>query len=121
MLIFLIKKRQIDTIMKIDIGIYCIQFLIHLKLVLSNPGVLPITKNIHERKGKDKYCDKCNIYATKKDELYHCIICGICISQSDHHCAWISKCVGRNNYLSHNIFILLVLSYLLLTIVLFFH
>ena len=30
----------------------------------------------------------------------HCFDCGICIEGYDHHCPWVSKCIGKNNLYS---------------------
>ena len=38
---------------------------------------------------------------------YHCPTCAICVPQYDHHCFWINNCVGKNNILRFNIFLIL--------------
>ena len=30
-------------------------------------------------------------------KMIHCRYCNVCIKGYDHHCPWISKCVGKNN------------------------
>lgn len=120
MLILLINKRQMDDIMKLDIVLYVFQLVLHFRLILMDPGVLQISNNIQKKNNNDRYCDKCKIYAKNEDDLYHCIICGICVSHSDHHCAWVAKCIGRNNYVYHNMFIVCVLIYINLTLILLF-
>lgn len=36
---------------------------------------------------------------------YHCTTCQRCTPQYDHHCFWINNCVGKNNILRFNIFL----------------
>ena len=45
---------------------------------------------------KIKYCYTCNIYRPKR--AIHCSECDTCIQQMDHHCPFISTCVGMRNY-----------------------
>lgn len=42
-----------------------------------------------------KYCTTCNIFRPHK--AAHCNDCGRCILEKDHHCIWLSNCIGRNN------------------------
>lgn len=49
------------------------------------------------------YCPKCLV--CKPLGCVHCEICDNCIDEFDHHCYWINRCVGSNNY---NTFILFV-------------
>lgn len=89
--------------------------------MISDPGILPITKDIYKKQNNnDVYCNTCNIYANNEDALYHCMICGICISHSEYHCAWIGKCIGKNNSNCYKIFLLCVVFYLLLAIDIYF-
>jgi len=38
---------------------------------------------------------------------YHCTTCHTCTPQYDHHCFWINNCVGKNNILRFNLFLIL--------------
>lgn len=35
----------------------------------------------------------------------HCKVCGICVSEFDHHCIWINGCVTRSNYALFVVFV----------------
>lgn len=55
-------------------------------------------KNLEKR-----VCQKCMVY--KPDRCHHCKSCGVCVLRMDHHCPFISNCVGFNN---HKYFLLLL-------------
>lgn len=55
-------------------------------------------KNLEKR-----VCEKCNVF--KPDRCHHCKHCGSCVLRMDHHCPFISNCVGFNN---HKYFLLLL-------------
>lgn len=67
---------------------------------ISNESSIIISKeNINEK----TYCKKCLCYRPYR--AHHCSVCNVCIRQMDHHCPWISNCVGESN---HKAFILLL-------------
>jgi len=51
-----------------------------------------------------KFCYTCKI--ARDLRVYHCPDCNLCILRHDHHCSWLSTCVGLNN---HKHFIILII------------
>ncbi|OCT81295.1 palmitoyltransferase ZDHHC20-A-like [Xenopus laevis] len=49
-----------------------------------------------DRKGDVRYCEKCQVL--KPDRCHHCPVCNVCILKLDHHCVFLSNCVGFSNY-----------------------
>ena len=90
LLVVVCKKNNINNYFVVgDITLYIVQAVLHVMLILRDPGILPITQDINKQKGNDEvYCNKCNIYAKRSDALYHCAICDICVSLSEYHCAY---------------------------------
>lgn len=56
---------------------------------------------------KLKYCNTCMIYRPRR--AVHCQNCDSCVEQFDHHCPFISTCVGRRNYTSFFFFVVMLL------------
>ena len=67
-----------------------------------------------------KICRKCNLLIYKCLKIIHCDICNVCCEHYDHHCPWIGKCIGKNNYLSFKAFLLSNILYIILQIVILF-
>ena len=47
-----------------------------------------------------KFCPECKFYYDLNKNVNHCFDCGICIEGYDHHCPWVSKCIGTKNLYS---------------------
>ena len=43
----------------------------------------------------------------KHKHTRHCTICKKCVLEHDHHCVWTNTCIGKNNYWSFIVFLVL--------------
>ena len=88
---------------QISYWIFMISFL-HTSLINQGyPKNCPGRRNGYPKE-KYYYCGDCHFYVERTLDSCHCDKCGICIEGQDHHCAWIGKCVGKNNAISFYIF-----------------
>mmetsp|Transcript_14050 Transcript_14050/g.19544 ORF Transcript_14050/g.19544 Transcript_14050/m.19544 type:complete len:332 (+) Transcript_14050:20-1015(+) len=106
--------------------IFFIPFIISfIRTVFSDPGKVPqqfsdidnARELVYEIKwnGREvRKCTVCNI--VKPDRTHHCRTCGRCSLKMDHHCPWVSNCVGWGNYkyfvlfLTYTVIICMVVS-----------
>ena len=98
----------------LGISIYILLVIFHLLTSLINPG-LPPKKYFLENFKMDQsdmqnyiICKQCKLVMDLNKGTEHCIDCNICIMGNDHHCQWTSKCVGKNNLIFFNIFLILL-------------
>ena len=66
-----------------------------------------------------KFCCSCNIIKppgcspASAHRTVHCSVCDTCILEFDHHCPWLSTCIGKNNF-AHFAYLLPTLIILIL-------
>ncbi|ORM39811.1 putative palmitoyltransferase ZDHHC8 [Babesia sp. Xinjiang] len=103
--------------------LFAILFILMALVNVSNPGVmtkntdLELYKNegapataVELRNGRfiQRWCVTCHIY--KPPRVKHCYECRQCVVRFDHHCPWLSNCIGGHNY---KIFVMFWLWYLI--------
>jgi len=49
-----------------------------------------------------KFCYTCTIIRPRRS--VHCNVCDACVEMMDHHCPFVSTCVGRRNYFAFTMF-----------------
>ena len=105
---------------------FTITVFFYIKVCFNDPGILDVNNNkytqeeiyyIANSKPKLKYnivdkgeynkykiCYTCLI--VRPLNASHCKTCNCCIVEYDHHCNWISSCIGKNNYVYFYYFLL---------------
>ena len=59
------------------------------------------------------FCQKCKVIKDYQKMIIHCSHCDVCVEGYDHHCVWTSKCIGKGNMMSFQLFSISVLVLLL--------
>ncbi|KAJ9604263.1 palmitoyltransferase for Vac8p [Cladophialophora chaetospira] len=56
--------------------------------------------------GAPRFCKKCQV--PKPDRTHHCSTCKRCVLKMDHHCPWLSTCLGLHNYKAFLLFLIYI-------------
>ncbi|POO01340.1 Transmembrane protein [Trema orientale] len=76
-----------------------------LKIEINNPALLAGNWS--------QLCATCKIVRPLRAK--HCSTCDRCVEQFDHHCPWVSNCIGKKNKWDFFIFLLLEVLAMLIT------
>ncbi|KAK4854426.1 hypothetical protein QYF36_023717 [Acer negundo] len=76
-----------------------------LKIEINNPALLA--------GNWAQLCATCKIVRPLRAK--HCSICDRCVEQFDHHCPWVSNCIGKKNKWEFFLFLFLEVSAMLVT------
>jgi len=111
-LLWIIWENSFLFIKILGIILIIIQIFSYLITSTINPG-LPKRKYqyyaTHPQKNNNyRQCNFCKLWVRTNILTIHCYECNCCIEGQDHHCQWISKCVGSRNYLLFHITIISV-------------
>ncbi|XP_077215119.1 protein S-acyltransferase 24-like [Tasmannia lanceolata] len=76
-----------------------------LKMELDNPALLAGNWS--------QLCATCKIVRPLRAK--HCSTCDRCVEQFDHHCPWVSNCIGKRNKWDFFMFLILEISAMMIT------
>ena len=66
-----------------------------------------------------KYCTTCHLIRDVR--TFHCDRCGLCIEKHDHHCGYLSNCVGVYNYKKFFTFVIIAFVHVSFMVFICFH
>ncbi|EPY54155.1 palmitoyltransferase [Schizosaccharomyces cryophilus OY26] len=110
----LYRKKFFLFVTFLFLSFLCIAY--YVNAVFQDPGYVPTIGGITQRReciedllGKsifdqNHFCLRC--LHPKPNRSFHCIACDRCVYRYDHHCPWISNCVGLKN---HKVFLIYTL------------
>ena len=105
---FIIKNWDSYSLFSKGLGIFFVSFfqITFTYCFFINPGFPKndIGRQTGIPKEQYKFCPECKFYYDINKKVNHCFDCGICIEGYDHHCPWVSKCIGRKNLYSFYFF-----------------
>ena len=93
LLYFLQETLPLHTLLTLIFGL-TISFIGALVIAVSDPGIVENSPEDIENSGPD-CCQLCS--ASKGPLVQHCLSCGTCIRDIDHHCMFFGKCIARKN------------------------
>ena len=75
----------------------CLSLVFLFLTACTDPGIVRTSVVQPDEEAADGlvYCEVCSIY--KVPTTVHCQDCNCCIEEMDHHCPWMSKCIGKKN------------------------
>jgi len=93
--------------------LFSLSFLTFLLTWLIGPGILRNNGGTNilsllRRYDPHQVCPDCTIVRLPRSK--HCEVCEACVSVYDHHCTWVSNCIGAKN---HKYFIAFIFSVLM--------
>ena len=94
--IYISLLNKIHFLFRIGMIIICFILIILVdRAALIHPA---IAMNKVPDNQNSAFCNQCKVYYNPGEKVAHCSLCKVCIKNLDHHCVWIGKCVGKNNF-----------------------
>lgn len=115
LLYYLLWQKSSQLFCIIGAMINIVHMIVYIWLFISNPGVV-----IRNAKEGEIACPHCKCVRNKECKQKHCKECDACFEGLDHHCPWVSKCVGVKNVSLFRSFLVLtmfVLFWFIVTLV----
>ena len=66
-----------------------------------------------------KYCTTCHLIRDVR--TFHCDRCGLCVEKHDHHCGYLSNCVGVYNYRKFITFVIIAFIHVSFMVIISVH
>ena len=74
----------------------CLLFLVSYSVTtLKDPGIRYRADGLTSELIEAAQCQVCLV--NQPLGVFHCSDCNLCIEKFDHHCPWITKCIGKGN------------------------
>ena len=106
---------------------FFLYFLFKKKDYYRNPNIKLPSKDInyetlfaqcnYDKNKIKRICPKCKLI--KSLSMKHCMVCDTCVSDFDHHCFWINKCINANINIQFICFLVFLLTDLIINLVWF--
>lgn len=87
---------------------FVLSWLIKPRTLKSSQASIPVS-TLLSRIDPKHICPYCEVIT--KPTSKHCYVCNECVEDFDHHCNWVSNCIGKRN---HFIFLMFLLNSLAL-------
>ena len=66
--------------------------------MVTDPGIVKVKTESNDDDGSaTTVCKKCEAQRPHS-QVNHCSYCNHCVDLFDHHCIWVSNCIGLNNF-----------------------
>jgi hypothetical protein len=107
--------------LKISFVLFLLLMISYIIICYSNPGFKKTKSNKSFKSLLDygarlnDICPYC--VETKDNKSRYCYNCKSCVEYYNHHCVWISNCVGRKNFNCFILFLILCLSKLVYNVI----
>ena len=104
------------TISNLYLFVFLLTILMYCVAILTNPGIIPKKRGLEIEDRSPYVCLKC--FSLKNQKAFHCEDCDVCIEGFDHHCIFMGKCVGKNNFAIFSLFSISIPVFFFATVIL---